>query len=81
MILPTKRISESRALLYVGAEVLGLIEEPKTVSRIWDELKRARASRADPSTITYDWFVLVLDLLFTIRAIEYHHGRIRKTTP
>ena len=39
MILPTKRITAERALLGIGAEVLRLLEEPKTVSRLWNEYK------------------------------------------
>ena len=30
MILPTKRLSQDRSLLYVGAEILRLADEPKT---------------------------------------------------
>lgn len=78
MILPTKRVPEDRALLTVGAEVLGLLDEPKTVSRVWDELKRSRGDRVNSTPITYDWFVMSLDLLYTMRAIELTNGRLRK---
>lgn len=81
MILPTKRLSQDRALLYVGGEILGLLGEPKTVSRVWDELKRARAARGEAAALTYDWFVLALDLLFAVRAVEYDRGRVRKAVP
>ena len=39
MILPTKHLREDQALIAVGAELLGLLDEPKTVSRLWDELR------------------------------------------
>ena len=81
MILPTKRIAQDRALLYLGGNILAFLDEPKTVSRLWDEIKRMRTSQPGVSSISYDWFVLALDLLFTICAIEYEHGRVRKAVP
>jgi len=81
MILPTKRLSEDRSLLYIAAEVLQLLDEPKTVSRLWHELQKHRASvGGQMSCLTYDWFVLSLDLLFACFAIEQSHGRLRKLT-
>jgi len=81
MILPTKHLPQERALLAVGADILRLLSEPKTVSRLWDEIKKARASHPRYSPLTYDWFVLALDLLFTVKAIDIERGRIRKAVP
>jgi len=94
MILPTKHLREDQALIAVGAELLGLLDEPKTVSRLWDELRRARAETAttpaanrpsqppqpiqDRSTVPFDWFVLALDLLYLLGAVELQRGRIRR---
>ena len=78
MILPTKRLDEDRALLSVGAEILGLLDEPKTVSRLWDELQRSRNQRFGVRTITYDRFVLALDLLYALGALEMKRGLLRK---
>jgi hypothetical protein len=75
VILPTKGIAPSRALLAVGARVLSLLEEPKTVSRLWDETKNYGSSKAE---ITFDWFVLALDLLFIMEAIEQERGRLQR---
>ncbi len=81
MILPTKHLPQERALLAVGADILRLLGEPKTVSRLWDELKKARASQPVSSALTYDWFVLAIDLLFAVKAIDIERGRIRKAVP
>ena len=81
MILPTKRLNQDRALLYVGSEVLSLLEEPKTVSRVWDELEKLRASKSETSVLTYDWFVLALDLLFSIHALDLERGLLRRRVP
>lgn len=81
MILPTKSIEPDRALLAVGADILRLLDEPKTVSRLWDELISSRASRKGSSVITYDWFVLSLDLLFTLGTLELDRGRLAVRSP
>ena len=78
MILPTKRLHQNRALLAVGAEVLRRLDEPKTVSRLWDEIQRTYRGRAASPTLTYDWFVLSLDFLFAVNAIGLQHGLISK---
>ena len=77
MILPTKGISEERALLVVGAEVLRLLDEPLTVSAIWDCLQKNR-ERGRREPIRYDWFVLALDLLHCLGAVALERGRLRK---
>ncbi len=76
MILPTKRLSQERALLVLGADILGLLDEPKTISRVWGELRQIRSQSESP--ITFDWFVLALDFLYLCNAIDANHGRIRK---
>ena len=79
MILPTKRLGVQRAMLTVGAEILELLTEPKTVSRLWDELGRVMSERSSTRIVNYDWFVLTLDLLYMLGALEMDHGRIRRT--
>ena len=81
MILPTKRLSEDRALLTIGADILRILEEPKTVSRTWTELNRVRAKRVNSTPVTFDWFILALDLLYTLNAISFdseHLERVEK---
>ncbi len=78
MILPTKHIKPDRALLSIGAEVLACLREPMTVSRAWDEIRRRRGGSSEPSAITYDWFILALDLLFMVKALDFENGILRK---
>jgi len=49
-----------------------------TVSRLWDELRNRWRGKAGPAPINYDWFVLTLDLLFVVGAVEFERGLIRK---
>ncbi len=74
MILPSKHLSEDRALITIGAEVLHRLGEPKTVSQLWTEFKRGHRV-----AITYDWFVLGLDLLYAIGLVEFSRGRVART--
>ncbi len=82
MILPTKRIPHDRSLLGIGGEILNLLAEPKTVSRIWAEFKNRRYdSSPNNRIITYDWFLLALDVLYAINAIRMEKGLLIKTAP
>lgn len=77
MILPSKHLSEDRALLTVGARVLQRLNRPKSVSALWEEM-RLESDKKMRGRLTYDWFVLALDLLFAVDAIELHDGVITK---
>ncbi len=79
MILPGKHISQEKALLSVGAELLKHLDKPKTVSAIWEAIRQsASETKANTTHLSYDWFVLSLDLLYVIEAIEIHNGLLKK---
>lgn len=80
MILPTKHVRGDRALIGVGGEILRVLRQPMTVSRLWDEVRSARAAYTPQSPIGYEWFVLTLDLLFLMGAIELDRGVLKRTT-
>lgn len=71
MILPGKHLSSQRALIGVGAEILTQLDRPRDVSDLWD---RVRSSRSEGGTLSYDWFVLALTFLYTIKAVEERDG-------
>ena len=81
MILPTKHIRPDRALIGVGAEVLGALAQPMTMSKLWDTVRSLRSTDASSPVIDYRWFVLALDLLYTIGAIELERGLLRRVMP
>lgn len=82
MILPSKHLQQDRALLTVGAHVLTYLVRPKTVSALWEELNRHDASAAAmPRKITYDWFLLALDLLYVMGTIEFESGLVVRRVP
>jgi hypothetical protein len=81
MILPTKHLDPDRSLLGVGATCIRLLDEPKTVSRLWDEYKISVAgSRIGSTGVTFDWFVLALDFLFCTGALQVRQGLLIRAT-
>lgn len=77
MLMPTKHIKTENALIGVGAEVLALLDRDKTVSRLFSDLQEDRRDN-ELSTIQFDWFLLAMDFLFSIGAIRFESGLIKK---
>ena len=74
MILPSKHVSQDRALLTVGAVILRHLSHPVTVSALWEQMPRSARDQKAPPPLRYDAFVLTLDLLFLIGALELREG-------
>lgn len=77
MIMPTKHIKTENALIGVGAELLILLDRDKTVSRLFHDLQEGRREN-DLTTIHFDWFLLAVDFLFTVGAVRFESGLIKK---
>ena len=79
MILPSKHLSPDRALLTIGARILKRLRQSKTVSALWEELpSQSEKTHHSNSSLSYDNFVLALDLLFLIGAIELADGLLKR---
>ena len=79
MILPSKHLSQERALLTIGGKLLALLSQPKTVSALWEEISGSSAAEEERrAALRYDAYVLTLDLLFFIGAIELQEGLLRR---
>lgn len=74
MILPSKHLSQNRALLTVGAVILRHLSVPITVSALWEQLSHFSRDQTAVSPLRYDSFVLALDLLFLMGAVDLHDG-------
>ncbi|MEJ1938599.1 ABC-three component system middle component 6 [Nostoc sp. NIES-2111] len=72
MILPDKNISIEHSLLYTGSEVLSKLDGSPTIASLW------LACKDLPSVQNYTRFVLALDFLFIIGAIDYKRSRLSK---
>jgi hypothetical protein len=76
MILPTKHLPENRSLIGVGGSILSLLAvRERTVSATWEAFSELRGEDA---SVSFDWFILGLDLLFAIGAVELDRGVLRK---
>lgn len=80
MILPTKHLSANAALLTVGGILLSHLDQPRTVSALWDTIRRGDKLDAKHA-LSYDWFVLALDLLYICGAVTHDRGRIVRNSP
>ena len=78
MILPSKHISPKRALISVAAEAHELINEKSTISSLWNELNEMLSKSMRGGEISYDWFILSVDLLFLFGFIESELGFIKR---
>ena len=76
MILPTKGLAVDRALLSIGADLLRRLDRPKTVSRLCEQVRQPQSSLLE--AISYDWFLLAVDLLYLWGAVDFEDGRLRR---
>lgn len=74
MILPSKHLSQNRALLTVAAVILRHLSDPVTVSALWEQVSHSYRDQKARLTLRYDAFVLALDLLFLMGALELREG-------
>jgi hypothetical protein len=75
VILPTKHLPLERTLLAAGAQLLGQLSRPVTISGLWD---RVRQDVAFPS---FDHLVLALDVLFALGMVDLEDGRLKRRRP
>ena len=75
MILPTKHIAFSHSLLGVGATLLKELSRPLSVTELWDKVRTSKGVGS------YQRFILALDMLYLLGAIELQTGLLsRKVT-
>jgi hypothetical protein len=65
----------------VGGRLLVLLEREQTVSGLWESFKRANTVLGSAPLVSFDWFVLALDFLYAVGAVEWERGLIRKAQP
>ena len=70
MILPSKHISQDQALIGIGAILLKEIDQPQTVTSLWETV------REEDAIGTFERFVLALDMLHIIGAVSLENGLI-----
>jgi len=72
MILPNKSTSFTKSILGIGSKILLLIDESHSISSLWQSVKY------NYKNISYQKFILTLDLLYALDLIQYQEGMIKK---
>lgn len=72
MILPTKHVSEAESLLAAGARLLHDLDQPRTVTELWE------AVRGDEIP-TFDRFVLAAEMLYAIGVVHFRDGLLERS--
>lgn len=73
MILPDKYIPLEETCLGLGCLALRHLDRPLTVNHLWRRMK------THPQVATYQRFVLALDFLYSLRAIELEGGLLKRS--
>ncbi|MCS3922578.1 hypothetical protein M2325_001274 [Methanococcus voltae PS] len=72
MILPNKSLLLKYSILGLGSKILIELNNPQTISSLRDNTKKYEELKP------FDKFILTLDFLYMINAIEYKDGIIKK---
>jgi len=72
VILPSKHLKLSNALIGVGAALLKYLDSDKTVTSLWT------ATRALPEINSFERFTLGLDFLFILGVVDFKDGLLRQ---
>ncbi|MDO4926748.1 MAG: hypothetical protein Q3980_13960 [Turicibacter sp.] len=67
MILPKKHVKLSESLFAIGAILLTTLKDNPSVDKIWNTISNDKNLNI---TISFDNFILALDYLYTIGAID-----------
>ncbi|MEU4108045.1 ABC-three component system middle component 6 [Streptomyces sp. NPDC027717] len=78
MITPTKGISPDRSLLAVGAQIARVLDMPMTVTQTWSRFRAERIRLGHHSPVSFQWFVLGLDVLYALGAIELRNDLLAR---
>jgi hypothetical protein len=75
VILPTKHIAIPESVIGMGASILGHMTRPLTLSRLWERVRELEEHTS------YERFLLTLDLLYSIDAINLEDGLLKRKRP
>lgn len=76
MILPTKHLPTERSLIAIGADIVKLLDEPKSVSTLWLEFQEL--NERQNRWLSFDWFTLGIAMLYTLDAVDQRGHRIHR---
>ncbi|MEK3726600.1 ABC-three component system middle component 6 [Lysinibacillus sp. FSL W8-0953] len=72
VLTPTKNLHEDKAILKIGARILSFLTSPRTLSSTWEAYFNFQNQESNNVLrIQFDLFILALDFLYIVGAIEY----------
>ena len=71
MILPTKHVELDKSLLAIGGVILNALPRPRTVTSVWEEVRRHEGD------LSFESFSLAMAFLYTIGVVEMADEMIR----
>jgi len=74
VITPTKAIAADRALLTVAAQILKQLDTPTTIDQTWARFRIWRENNRQASPVSFSWFVLACDVLYSLGVVELRDG-------
>jgi hypothetical protein len=80
MLLPSRSVSPQRALLSVAAQVSLQLDGPRTVSETWTRLKEWREANEFDQPLTFEAFLLALDMLYAMGLVDFDGHTLRLTS-
>lgn len=78
MILPKKHLSIEESLFGFGAFLLQKTTAPTSVERLWGLYNDSHINKEYSIKFSFDEFILTLDYLFIIGAIEINGGLVMR---
>jgi hypothetical protein len=72
MILPTKHIKTSQSIIGLGAEILRILGDEQTLTRLWENM------RLRNEKVTFERFILTLDFLYLLGCIDLKGGLLHR---
>jgi hypothetical protein len=78
MILPTKHLRTESSLIYVGGIVQNtIVGRALSIDQLWYQVKNKYKTETKKD-ITYDWFILSLNMLYIIGLVDFEKGKIKE---
>ncbi len=72
VLTPTKNLHEDKSIIKIGARILSILNSPRTISTAWKSYIQIQESDINGKIrIQFDTFILAIDFLYIIGAIEY----------
>nr|WP_321353132.1 ABC-three component system middle component 6 [uncultured Methanoregula sp.] len=72
MILPDKSITLANSLVGLGYTIINNLQNQETISSLWEKTRKSNPA------LSYEKFILSLDLLYTLDLIILEKGLLKK---